>query len=196
MLLNPNATGEQEVLEKISKDSFDTPIPGQSLTDEPKKWAWESPPEFTTVDDALQHVIEKVENSDRAQKGYDEVIALGMPLESLVNTITFGGFVEGLWTVDIAELLKAPLLSFFMLYADEKDLPFVPYNNEDRHDKTMVDKMGQNEIVATIRENNPVFFDEIKEAINQDVDMKAKKLNKEEEIKNSFLVVTPESMEE
>jgi|TARA_Y100000361_G_scaffold146525_1_gene157050 hypothetical protein len=196
MLLNPNARGETQILDKVSTDPFDMPVPGQSLTDEPRKWAWENPPQFSTVDDSLQHVIDKIEGSEKAQKGYDELITLGMPIESLVNTITFGGFVEGLWTVDIAEMLKPPLMSFFMLYADEKDLPFVPYNNEDKHDKTIVDNMDKNDIIATIKENNPVFFSEIKEAIDRDVSMKAEKLNKIEEVKNSFLVVTPENMEE
>ena len=196
MLLNPNARGETQILDKVSTDPFDMPVPGQSLTDEPRKWAWENPPQFSTVDDSLQHVIDKIEGSEKAQKGYDELITLGMPIESLVNTITFGGFVEGLWTVDIAEMLKPPLMSFFMLYADEKDLPFVPYNNEDKHDKTIVDNMDKNDIIATIKENNPVFFSEIKEAIDRDVNMKAEKLNKIEEVKNSFLVVTPENMEE
>ncbi len=196
MLLNPNARGETQILDKVSTDPFDMPVPGQSLTDEPRKWAWENPPQFSTVDDSLQHVIDKIEGSEKAQKGYDELITLGMPIESLVNTITFGGFVEGLWTVDIAEMLKPPLMSFFMLYADEKDLPFVPYNNEDKHDKTIVDNMDKNDIIATIKENNPVFFSEIKEAIDRDVSMKAEKLNKIEEVKNSFLVVTPENTEE
>ena len=196
MLLNPNARGETQILDKVSTDPFDMPVPGQSLTDEPRKWAWENPPQFSTVDDSLQHVIDKIEGSEKAQKGYDELITLGMPIESLVNTITFGGFVEGLWTVDIAEMLKPPLMSFIMLYADEKDLPFVPYNNEDKHDKTIVDNMDKNDIIATIKENNPVFFSEIKEAIDRDVSMKAEKLNKIEEVKNSFLVVTPENMEE
>jgi len=196
MLLNPNARGETQILDKVSTDPFDMPVPGQSLTDEPRKWAWENPSQFSTVDDSLQHVIDKIEGSEKAQKGYDELITLGMPIESLVNTITFGGFVEGLWTVDIAEMLKPPLMSFFMLYADEKDLPFVPYNNEDKHDKTIVDNMDKNDIIATIKENNPVFFSEIKEAIDRDVSMKAEKLNKIEEVKNSFLVVTPENMEE
>ena len=56
--------------------------------------------------------------------------------------------------------------------------------------------MDKNDIIATIKENNPVFFSEIKEAIDRDVSMKAEKLNKIEEVKNSFLVVTPENMEE
>ena len=63
MLLNPNARGETQILDKVSTDPFDMPVPGQSLTDEPRKWAWENPPQFSTVDDSLQHVIDKIEGS-------------------------------------------------------------------------------------------------------------------------------------
>ena len=192
MLLNPNARGETQILDKVSTDPFDMPVPGQSLTDEPRKWAWENPPQFSTVDDSLQHVIDKIEGSEKAQKGYDELITLGMPIESLVNTITFGGFVEGLWTVDIAEMLKPPLMSFFMLYADEKELPFVAYNNNEDVDKTFADDMSFVDTVSTIKENNPVYFSEVRNAMNENAMMQIKKQAREEDIKNSFLVVSPE----
>jgi hypothetical protein len=191
-MFNPNSELDPQIKNRLSKDAFDMPVAGQSLTDEPRKWAWENPPQFTTVDESLIHVVEKIRNSSRAQKGYDELITLGMPIESLVNTITFGGFVEGLWTVDIAEMLKPPLMSFFMLYADEKELPFVAYNNNEDVDKTFADDMSFVDTVSTIKENNPVYFSEVRNAMNENAMMQIKKQAREEDIKNSFLVVSPE----
>jgi hypothetical protein len=191
-MFNPNSELDPQIKNRLSKDAFDMPVAGQSLTDEPRKWAWENPPQFTTVDESLIYVVEKIRNSSRAQKGYDELITLGMPIESLVNTITFGGFVEGLWTVDIAEMLKPPLMSFFMLYADEKELPFVAYNNNEDVDKTFADDMSFVDTVSTIKENNPVYFSEVRNAMNENAMMQIKKQAREEDIKNSFLVVSPE----
>ena len=34
---------------------FDTPVPGQSLTDTPGNAAWEHPPEFTNVEKAADY---------------------------------------------------------------------------------------------------------------------------------------------
>ena len=34
------------------ENPFDTPIPGQSLTDVPGNGPWEHPPQFTNIDDA------------------------------------------------------------------------------------------------------------------------------------------------
>jgi hypothetical protein len=83
-------------------------------------------------------------------------------------------------------------MSFFMLYADEKELPFVAYNNNEDVDKTFADDMSFVDTVSTIKENNPVYFSEVRNAMNENAMMQIKKQAREEDIKNSFLVVSPE----
>jgi len=191
MLLNPDAKGNPELISKINTDPFDMPVPGQSLTGEPQKWPWENPTQFTDVDEALMHVVEKVRGDEASQKAFDQVIRLGMPLESIVNTITFGGFIEGLWTVDIAELLKPPLMAFLMLYANEKELPFVAFNNNEKPDKTFVDDMSINELMATTKEMNPTHYEDIKSYVNKSVEDMEAKQKRDEEIMGGFMVVGP-----
>ena len=191
MLLNPDAKGNPELISKINTDPFDMPVPGQSLTGEPQKWPWENPTQFTDVDEALIHVVEKVRGDEASQKAFDQVIRLGMPLESIVNTITFGGFIEGLWTVDIAELLKPPLMAFLMLYANEKELPFVAFNNNEKPDKTFVDDMSMNELMATTKEMNPTHYEDIKSYVNKSVEDMEAKQKRDEEIMGGFMVVGP-----
>ena len=191
MLLNPSVQGDQK-LEGLSADPFDRPIPGQSLTSTPKAWPWETPPEFTDVDEAFMYIIEKIQGNPGVQKGYDKIITMGMPIESICNTITFGGFVEGLWTVDIAELLKPPVMAFLMLYSQEKGLPFVPFNNDDPSDKTSIDNMSSYDFFDTMKENNPEAHSQIGQAMQIVAD---EYTSKNEEIKNmqgSFLVDMPE----
>ena len=190
MLLNPNVQGDEGV-EKLSADSFDRPIPGQSLTGTPKSHPWETPPEITDVDDAFMFIIDKVKGSPKVQKGYDKVITMGMPLESICNTITFGGFVEGMWTVDIAELLKPPVLAFLMLYYEEKGLPYIPYNNDDSSDKTNLDDMSPYDFFETMKENNPEAHGQIGQAMEAVVEEYESKNRKIESMKNSFLVDMP-----
>ena len=183
--------GDQK-LEGLSADPFDRPIPGQSLTSTPKAWPWENPPEFTDVDEAFMYIIEKIQGNPGVQKGYDKIITMGMPIESICNTITFGGFVEGLWTVDIAELLKPPVMAFLMLYSQEKGLPFVPFNNDDPSDKTSIDNMSSYDFFDTMKENNPEAHSQIGQAMQIVAD---EYTSKNEEIKNmqgSFLVDMPE----
>ena len=196
MLLNPDAKGNPELISKINTDPFDMPVPGQSLTGEPKKWPWENPPEFVNVDDALLHVVQKVQGDSASQKAFDQVIRLGMPLESIVNTITFGGFIEGLWTVDIAELLKPPLMAFLMLYSEEKQLPFVAFNNNIKPDKTQIDDMSMSDLLATTKEMNPTHFQDIKQYVNKSAEEAVEKQKRDEEIMGGFMVITPEMTED
>ena len=196
MQLNPNARLKPELSEKINTDPFDMPVPGQSLTGEPKKWPWENPPEFVNVDDALLHVLQKVQGDSASQKAFDQVIRLGMPLESIVNTITFGGFIEGLWTVDIAELLKPPLMAFLMLYSEEKQLPFVAFNNNIKPDKTQIDDMSMSDLLATTKEMNPTHFQDIKQYVNKSAEEAVEKQKRDEEIMGGFMVITPEMTED
>ena len=197
MLLNPNAVGREKggKLENVVSDPFDMPVPGQSLTDTPGKWPWDNPPEITNVDDALTTVLLQLEQNPKVQKSYDQLITLGMPIESIVNTISFGGFVNGLWSVDIAELLKPPLQAALMLYADEKDLTYKIFNDESDRMMTPADTLSTSDTMQVMKENNPEAFDNLSIALQQSADnMLMEKIDKEA-VANSFLVVSPEKME-
>ena len=104
-------------------DQLDAPIPGQSFTDEPGKWAWERPARFSNVDECFNYVVNQIEGSQQGQEAFTKLMLSGIPLEQIVNTITFGGFTEGYWTVDVAELLKLPVLAYLIDMAMKDDLP-------------------------------------------------------------------------
>ena len=92
-------------------DMFNAPVPGQSLTDEPGSRPWEKPPQFSRPQEAFR----AIQNRFRNRKTQEELVSVmdaGMPLQVLTKSITIGGFREGLWTPDVAELLNPPV---FML---------------------------------------------------------------------------------
>ena len=196
MLINPNARYKDTALKNVSTDPFDRPVPGQSLTGEPNKWAWEKPPQMTNVDEALVFVMEKIQNSPPTQKNYDKIITMGMPIESITNTIALGGFIEGLWCVDVLELLKPPLMASLMLYAEEKQLPFVPFNNDKPADyNPVLDEMDDYDFFATMAENNPDANSKLKVALEESATQAMKEENKMADMKNSFLVVSMDKEE-
>tara|TARA_Y100000361_G_C11161328_1_gene347573 strand:+ start:2111 stop:2761 length:651 start_codon:yes stop_codon:yes gene_type:complete len=195
MLLNPNSQGRDRALEGIANDPFDRPVPGQSLTGESGKWPWEKPPQITNLDEALMTVLERLKNDKKVQKGYDQLITLGLPIETITNTITFGGFVEGLWTVDIAELMKPPLMGALLMYANEKGLPMVMYNNDKDVEETPLDNMSNYELMRTMKENNPVAFEEITAAMDKAAENKIIEDVNMQNRENSFLGQSPEGVE-
>ena len=192
MFLNPNAQNVNRQIEGMSTAPFDVPIPGQSLTSSPKDMAWESPPAMSGVDEALFFITDKIQNNPALQKNYDKIISLGMPIESITNTITFGGFIEGLWSADVAELLKPPVMALMLSYADEKELPYVAFNNTKSAAHSSLDELDEVEFLGAMKENNPEAFASIEKAINNSVKSRVVADLKRQSLKDSFLVVGPE----
>jgi hypothetical protein len=90
-------------------NSFDAPIPGQSLTDEPGNYPWEHPPKQTDPNQILENLWEKLTDVDTSE----ELILMlesGVPVEAIARIITFTGFAEGEFTPDVGILIAQPLM--------------------------------------------------------------------------------------
>ena len=92
---------------------FTSPIAGQSLTDEPKNYAWERPPETNTVGEALEYYLPKLADDEVLD---DIFVALdnNFPLDVLVESIYVGGVLEGVHSIDTG-LLIAPVIHEFIM---------------------------------------------------------------------------------
>ena len=87
------------------ENPFDTPIPGQSLTDTPGNGPWEHPPQFTNIDDASEYVWKKI----HSEKQLGQIITFlnnGIPVEAIARMILF----SGLWMVS-----GHPMLLYYYL---------------------------------------------------------------------------------
>ena len=97
----------------MQENDFTAPIPGQSLTDEPKNKAWERPPALNTVEEALEFYFKKFTDQEILDDLY---IALDndFPLDVLVESVYVSGVMEGQHSLDVG-LLIAPVLHEFLL---------------------------------------------------------------------------------
>ena len=141
------------------RDKLDVPIPGQSFTDEPGKWAWERPARYNTVEDCFIHVVDQIEKD---QQSKDEIIKLmmsGIPLEQIVNTISFGGFTEGQWSVDLAELIKFPIRMHLANMAIKEERPVKVFSDSTVRAKEEEQGMDSDTLLRLMKANNPVAFD-------------------------------------
>lgn len=84
--------------------NFDAPIPGQSLTGEPKAWSWERPPRFVKKEDAALFIWDKLHTQEQLER-IIVLLDIGVSVQALTKTIIFGGFMEGMYTPDLAVLL-------------------------------------------------------------------------------------------
>ena len=115
-------TEESSDYQEPEFNRFDAPIPGQSLTDEPGNYSWEHPPQFASVEEATDFVYEKLMDEDNMARMFT-LLRMGIPIEALVKVITFAGFIEGKYTVDVAKLLE-PIVA--MMIAGEAKLAEIP----------------------------------------------------------------------
>tara|TARA_R100000149_G_scaffold6570_1_gene1896 strand:+ start:147 stop:635 length:489 start_codon:yes stop_codon:yes gene_type:complete len=150
---------------------FDTPIPGQSLTDEPGNYPWEHPPQFVETDEAADYLWDRMSEPEIAE----QVIALldaGVPVEAIGRAALFGGFLNGKFTPDVAFIIAEPVMKMILtigVMAGIKDIKV-----------SMDDITNKNEIRSAVR-----------------LKQEAKRIGQEvqEEIKQKGIMSKPETEE-
>ena len=109
---------------------FNRPVPGQSLTNDPtNKAPWESPPTFTTVQDATVALVEDC-FSEENFKMIALALADDMPVGNLAAIILQEGFNKGAWNADLLMLLMEPLMYILMAIAEKCDIDYLLYEGD------------------------------------------------------------------
>lgn len=102
---------------------LDAPIPGQSLTHELGARPWQTPAQYTTVEEALDYYIPRFANDDVTEQLMD-VLETGVPVSTLANTIQLGGVMEGKHNIDVGMLVIPVLMELIMYMADEEGIEY------------------------------------------------------------------------
>ena len=109
---------------------FNRPVPGQSLTNDPaNKAPWESPPTFTTVQDATVALVEDC-FSEENFKMIALALADDMPVGNLAAIILQEGFNKGAWNADLLMMLMEPLMYILMAIAEKCDIDYLLYEGD------------------------------------------------------------------
>ena len=103
---------------------FSKPIPGQSLTNDPDEpYAWEKPPEHTTVNSALDSILAGLFEEEERLASLIQVLASGrMDIASIAQLMLEQGFRAGKWNPDMMLLLAEPLMVILMALAERADI--------------------------------------------------------------------------
>lgn len=149
MLVNPRSISAR----KSGLNPYSAPVPGQSLTDEPGKWAWEKPTKFVDVNDAFRYTVNNLSDSPDVMNSFEKLMQAGVSVQEITRSITFGGFASGLWTVDMAELLQPPIAAVLALHAKENDIPFNFFVHTDR--SPVEGDVNDELMLRSMKEKNP-----------------------------------------
>ncbi len=102
---------------------FSAPIPGQSLTAEPKSRPYERPPEITDPEDALRlHLtrLNDVERLDTAMMLLDK----GVDVRSLTEGLLRSAVSEGIHSIDVSLIIAPTIHEFIADVADEVGIEY------------------------------------------------------------------------
>jgi len=108
---------------------FDAPIPGMSLTHELGARPWQSPPKMNTVEEGIDFYVSRIVDKKMAARLLD-IIETGVPLTAIAETLTLGGVMQGLHTIDIAILVNPVLVELMEGLAKNADVSYVVGDEE------------------------------------------------------------------
>ena len=126
-------------------NSFDAPIPGESLTNTPGSAAWEHPPAHAKVEDAIELIENRIMERENGMRLLT-LLDIGIPIEALVKIITFSGFLEGKWTVDVAKMLDPLVAMLLAKIVKDAKLNNVRINIGDPNDKEFMESATMHEM--------------------------------------------------
>ena len=122
--------------------AFNAPIPGESLTHAVGDRPWQTPPEYPTIEEALDFYLPRLGDRDLAARMID-IMERGVPITALAETITLGGVMQGLHTIDVAVLVNPVIVEFMEGLADIAGIKYRvgDTDGEDEPDRLIMSKV-------------------------------------------------------
>lgn len=174
-----------------SLDRFNRAPPGISLTTPPGRMPFEKPPKYTTPGEAVDAIIDNIERPE-VEEQFIQLMAAGVTIEELVDTMTMTGFMEGQFSVDVAEIIKPPLGFYLMGLAAAADIPVRPFKGDRDGLPPEPQELDDADIFNIMRVRNPEFASYLLQRPQIEA-------QKQEELKQrlagSFLGVSPDDIE-
>ena len=105
------------------RDPFDYPIPGEGMTAELGSRPWQNPPQYATVEQALEFYIPKLV-SEELYDGVLDSMELGIPLTTMADSMQSAAVMQGLHTVDVGILAMPVIIEMLAYIGDEAGIEY------------------------------------------------------------------------
>ena len=103
--------------------AMNRPIPGQSLTDEPKNYAWERPPEITDPNEAVKYHLDRVADPEVIDNVF-YALDMGMPVKTLTDSMMSGAVAKGMHSIDVGLIVEPLIRRAVMKIADNAGVDY------------------------------------------------------------------------
>ena len=122
---------EPNEFEKPNVNPFNSPTPGEGLTQSPEqKFPWEQPPRHTEVKPVMEEIFLQITE----RENLIELLGLLMnkqPVDEIAQVILYKGATSGLFNMDLMLMLVEPTMYLLIAIAEEYDIEPVIYEGQD-----------------------------------------------------------------
>ena len=148
-----------------AKDSFAMAPPGHSLTIDNERWPWGKPQEQVDPQTVLDRAVDSLD-VPAVREEMMKLLMVGASVEALVEGYIFQAFQEGGFSPDVGLLIKGPLALYIASVAEDENIPFRMFENEDALTRG---EMDDKTFFRMMRQNNPAMFAYVSETINEGI---------------------------
>jgi len=154
---------------------FSAPIPGQSLTSEPKNVPWENPPQFPDPESALMWHMDRLQEPEKI-KAIAGLLTLGLDVVTLTEGLLRAAVIDGRHSIDVSLLIGPIIHEYIVGTADAAGLNYSEGMDEPSADEVDVNYTIRSkeaaEILKELEETGEVDFDtEPKETSEESMEM-------------------------
>jgi len=158
-------------MNQLDDTTFDRPIPGMGMTAELGGRPWQTPPTYTTVEEASDYYVERMSNPAFREQLID-VMEMKIPLTTLANTIQLASVMEGLHSVDVGMLMIPILVETMMLIGDSAEVKYVTGMEESKGERpAMINKIINDMKLKQGEDEDMPMEEAIEEPMQEDEDM-------------------------
>jgi len=141
---------------------FSAPIPGQSLTSEPKNVPWENPPQFPDPESALMWHMDRLQEPEKI-KAIAGLLTLGLDVVTLTEGLLRAAVIDGRHSIDVSLLIGPIIHEYIVGTADAAGIEYDEGMDEPSADEVDVNYTIRSkeaaEILKELEETGEVDFD-------------------------------------
>ena len=115
--------------------TFSAPIPGTAMTRELGARPWQSPYQYSTIEDVTNYYTSRFRDRS-VQDNILSAVQTNVPLTSIANSVQLAGVMQGLHSIDLGVLVSPIIVELMKITANAEE---VEYNN-DYEDKEQVEE--------------------------------------------------------
>ena len=116
---------------------FELPVPGMAMTHEVGARPWQTPAQYTNVDDVAQFYIGQMQ-SDTFTDQVTSLLETKMPVTMIANSMNTVNIMEGVHSIDVGILTMPIIMETIMLIAEQQGIDYVT-GLEQNYDAQVID---------------------------------------------------------